>query len=250
MTLMILATSQFKDHASIKKIKLSYPEIIPHTFNFTLVSPEDVKKEIMNLNNKISSSSKAILSTILKQSVHIYLTLLTNSINHSLVANKFPDELKQSEVIPLYKKLDSLKKENYRLVSLLPYVERIIWKQVMSYVTNLLSDYIRRFEKSHGSQHCLVKMLENWKCALYKSESVCALYLDLSKAFNTINQDLLLAKLKTYGFSRDSLTLMCSYLKTRKQKIVINNSASTAQTIIEGVPQGCMRSSSFQFIYK
>ena len=100
---MILATSQFKDHASIKKIKLSYPEIISHTFNFTLVSPEDVKKEIMNLNNKISSSSKAILSTILKQSVHIYLTFLTNCINHSFVANKFPDELKQSEVIPLYK---------------------------------------------------------------------------------------------------------------------------------------------------
>ena len=74
--------------------------------------------------------------------------------------------------------------------------------------------------------------------------------MDLSKAFNTINQDLLLAKLKTYGFSKDALTLMCSYLKTRKQKIVINNSASTAQTIIEGVPQGSMRSSSFQFIYK
>ena len=173
---MILATSQFKDHASIKKIKLSYPEIISHTFNFTLVSPEDVKKEIMNLNNKISSSSKAILSTILKQSVHIYLTFLTNCINHSFVANKFPDELKQSEVIPLYKKLDSLKKENYRPVSLLPYVERIICKQIMSYVTNLLSDYIRRFEKSHESQHCLVKMLENWKSALDKNESVCTLY--------------------------------------------------------------------------
>ena len=117
--------SQFKDHASIKKIELSYPEIVPDTFKFTLVSSEDVKKEIMNLNVKKSSSSKAIPATILKQSVHIYLPYLTNCINHSFVTNKFPDELNLSEVIPLYKKLDPLKKENYRPVSLLPHVSKV-----------------------------------------------------------------------------------------------------------------------------
>ena len=135
-----------------------------------------------------------------------------------------------------------LKKENYRPVSLLPHVskvfERIIYKQIMSYVTNLFLDYITGFRKSHGSQHCLVKMLENWKSALDKSESVCALFMELSKAVDTINHDLLLAKLKAYGFSREALTLLCSYLKNRKQKVVINNSASTTQTVIAGVPQG------------
>ena len=102
----------------------------------------------------------------------------------------------------------------------------------MSYVTNLFSDYITGFRKSHGSQHCLVKMLEN-KSALDKSESVCALFMDLSKAFDTVNHDLLLAKLKAYGFSRKALTLMCSYLKNRRQKVVINNSASTTQTVLQ-----------------
>ena len=130
-----ILTSQFKDHAS-------YPEIIPDAFKFTLVSSEDVKKEIMNLNVKKSSLSKAIPATILKQSVHIYLPFLTNCINHSFITNKFPDEIKLSEVIPLYKNLDPLKKENYRPVSLLPHVskvfERIIYKQIMPYVTNLL----------------------------------------------------------------------------------------------------------------
>ena len=178
-----ILTSQFKGYVSIKKIKLSYPEIVPDTFNFTFVSPEDVKKEIMNLNVKKSSSSKAIPAKILKRSVHIYLPFLTICINHSFFANKFPDELKQSEVIPLCKKLDPLKKENYRPVSFLPHVskvfERIIYKQIMSYVTNLLSDYITGFRKSHGSQHCLVKMLKSWKSALDKSESVCALFMDL-----------------------------------------------------------------------
>ena len=108
----------------------------------------------------------------------------------------------------------------------------------MSYVTNLLSDYITGFRKSHGSQHCLVKMLENWKSALDKSESVCALFMDLSKAFDTINHDLLLAKLKAYGFSKDVMTLMRSYLENCNQKVVINNSANTTQTVIAGVPQG------------
>ena len=81
----------------------------------------------------------------------------------------------------------------------------------MSYVTNLLSDYITGFRKPHGSQHYLVKMLENLKSALDKSESVCALSMDLSKALDTINHHLLLAKLRAYDFSKDALTLMCSY---------------------------------------
>ena len=59
-------------------------------------------------------------------------------------------------------------------------------------------DYITGFRKSHGSQHYLAKMLENWNSALDKSESVCALFMDFSKAFDTINHDLLLTKLKTF----------------------------------------------------
>ena len=62
--------------------------------------------------------------------------------------------------------------------------------------------------------------------------------MDLSKVLDSINHDLLLAKLKGYGFSKDALTVMCSYLKKCKQKVVINNSASTTQTMIAGVPQG------------
>ena len=78
--------------------------------------------------------------------------------------------------------------------------------------------------------------MQNWKSALDKSESVCALLMDLSKAFDSINHDFFVAKLKAYGFSKDTLILICSYLKNRKQKVVINNSTSTSQTVIAGVP--------------
>ena len=79
-----------------------------------------------------------------------------------------------------------------------------------------LSKYLTGFRKSHGTQHLIVTMLEKLKKTVDKGEYVCALFLDLSKAFGTINHDPLLAKLKAYGFSLNALKLMYSYLKNRK----------------------------------
>ena len=81
-------------------------------------------------------------------------------------------------------------------------------------------------------------LLEKWKRALNKGEYVSALFMDLSKAFDTINHDLLIAKLKAYGFSKEALKLMKSYLKNRKQKVQINNNFSSERDVIAVVPQG------------
>ena len=109
--------SQFNDHVSIKEIQECYPEIIPDVFTFSPVSLRDIKNEIMNLHVKKSSSSKLILAKTVQQLAHIYLPFLTNSISYSLHENTFLDKLKQYEVIPLYKELDPLKKENCRSIS-------------------------------------------------------------------------------------------------------------------------------------
>ena len=81
-------------------------------------------------------------------------------------------------------------------------------------------------------------MLEKWKRALDKGDYVSALFMDLSKAFDTIDHDLLIPKLKAYGFSKEALKLMKSYLKNRKQKLQINNKFSSERDVIAGVPQG------------
>ena len=81
-------------------------------------------------------------------------------------------------------------------------------------------------------------MLEKWKKALDKEENMSAIFMDLSKAFDTINHDLLLAKLKAYGFSKQALSFMCSYLKNRRQRVQINNKFSSLEEVIAGVPQG------------
>ena len=81
-------------------------------------------------------------------------------------------------------------------------------------------------------------MLEKWKSTLDKGENICVLFMDLSKAFDTINHDLLLAKLKAYGFSINALDLMCSYLKNQKQSVQIDNNFSSSKKVHAGVPQG------------
>ena len=81
-------------------------------------------------------------------------------------------------------------------------------------------------------------MLERWKASLDKGKYVGAIFMDLSKAFDTINHDLLLAKLKAYGFSHNALAFMLSYLKNRSHRVNINNNFSTWEEIIAGAPQG------------
>ena len=174
----------------------------------------------------------------MKQSVETYLPFLTKVIKLAITECELPDKLKKSKVIPLYKKQDPLKKENYRPISLLPHVskvfERILYAQINNYMQNKLSKYVTGFRKSQGTQHSLMIMLEKWKNVLDKGEYACVLFMDLSKAFDTINHDLLLAKLRAYGFSNNALNLMCSYLKNTKQRTQINNNFSSEKNIIAG----------------
>ena len=157
------------------------PEIVPESFKFQFASNNEVKKEIKNLDTK-------------KLSTHGFMPHLTNSINYSIQHSNFPQELKPWEVIPVYKKLDPSQKESYRPVSLLPHVskilERIFHKQITNYMTDKLAHSITGFRKSHGTQNSLIVMLEKWKRALDKGEYLSALFMDLSKAFDTINRDL------------------------------------------------------------
>ena len=151
-------------------------------------------------SNRTSSMYCAIPASMIKQSIEVHLKYLTSTINHFLKESTFPDKLKQSKVIPVHKNLDPLQKENYRSVSLLSHIskifERVIYKQTYNFMESKISKCARCFRKSLGTQHSLIVMLEKWKKALDKEESMSAISVDLSKAFDAINHDLLLAKLK------------------------------------------------------
>ena len=96
------------------------------------------------------------------------------------------------------------------------------------------------FQKNRNTQYSLISTPKKWKASLDKGEYVGVTFMDLSKAFATINYGLFLAKLKDYGFSHNALPFMLSYLKKRSQRVNINNNFSIWEEIIAGVPQACV----------
>ena len=135
-----------------------------NSFKFEPVAKDYKKNEKQKLDVKKSSIFGFIPVAMLKDCVEVYLFHLTNSVNHGLEASVFSRNLKQAEVIPFYKKLDPLNKENYSPVSLLPHLskvfERIICKQINSYMEDKLTKCLTGYRKSHGTQHSLLAMLE------------------------------------------------------------------------------------------
>ena len=88
-------------------------------------------------------------------------------------------------------------------------------------------------------------MLEKWKKVLNEEENMSAIFMGLSKAFETINHDLLLAKLKAYSFSKQALIFMCSYLKNWRQRVQISNKFSSLKEVTVEVPQSSIDGISF-----
>ena len=105
-------------------------------------------------------------------------------------------------------------------------------------MNNKLSIKLSGFRKNYNTQYCLNYMLEKWKNTLDKGKHVGAVFMDLSKAFDTISHDLLIAKLEAYEFSTNALLFMLSYLRNRSQRVSIKSSFITWEEIIAGVPQG------------
>ena len=143
----------------------------------------------------------------------------------------------------LFTKKDALNKENYRPVSLLSHMskvfERLLYKQIETFMNNKLSIKSFDFRKNYSTQYCLTYMLEKWKNTLNKGKHIGSVFIDLSKVFDKTNHDLLIAKLEAYGFANNALIVMLSYSKNRSERVSI--SFSTWEEIITGVPQESVR---------
>ena len=130
----------------------------------------------------------------------------------------FPEILKHADITPLYKKGRKDIKENYRPVRILPNLSKIfekcMFKQISKFFENIFSKYQCRFQKGFSTQHCLLAMLEKWKRSVDNRKMFGALLTDLSKAFDCLDHELLIAKLNAYGFSLTALKLVHNYLST------------------------------------
>ena len=133
-------------------------------------------------------------------------------------------------------------KLNYRPVSLLPIpskiFEKVLPNQLSEYFDNIFDDFLCAFRKGHGCQTTLIRLLEDWKCALDNNEYVAAILMDLLKAFDCLPHNILLCKLSSYGLTENATKLMESYLSDHTQQIKIGNVVSSWAEIQKGVPQG------------
>ena len=234
------AIEKFEMHPSILKIRENLKSM--SSFSFEPVGVQDVDKELQNLNVRKADTVEAIPCKPFKISHEISSTVLCNLVNQTIANGDFPDELKLADVTPTFKKGDPTSVENYRPVSVLPAVskiyERIIQSQILEYMDNYLSPYLCGYRKGYSTQHALITLIERWKKALDKNGYAGAMLMDLSKAFDTINHELLIAKLSAYGFDKSSLKVIYSYLSNRWQRTKINNSFSSWTKLLLGVPQG------------
>ena len=199
--------------------------------------------EITQLNCSKAGQSTDIPTKITKQNLDIFAGFILTSFNQSVANSIFPSSLKNADITSVvFKKGDRNLKDNYRPVSILSNIsktfERCMFQQISKFMEPLLSKYQCGFRKGYNTQYCLLAMLEKWKSSVDKGSSFGALLTDLSKAFDCLSHELLIAKLHTYGFSLNALRLVHSYLTNRKQRTKINNKYSSREEILFGVPQG------------
>ena len=107
-----------------------------------------------------------------------------------------------------------------------------------AYITNYLSPFYCGFRKDFSTQHALSRLLEKWKISLDSGWKIGAIFLDLSKAFDCLRHDLLIAKLEAYALCHCALTFIYNYLQGKQQRVNINGSFSSWEEITLGFPQG------------
>ena len=214
------------------------------SFAFNTISNSDVMKIIQELKPKGSFGHDLISTKLLKQIAHIIVTPLTLTINQSLTTGIFPDQLKIARVIPLYKKDDKHLLDNYRPISLLTSIskvfEKIVFKQMYDYFTanKLFYDHQYGYRTLHSTELAAMEMTDRIILDIDKKKLPISVFLDLSKAFDTLDHEILLQKLKYYGISEVPLRWLSSYLSDRHQYVEFDGVKSITLPLTTGVPQG------------
>ena len=213
------AISKFSCHPSI--LSINGKVNIESQFEFKQVTADDVKKQFKKIKvNKVTTFNN-IPCKILKDSTEVCIPIFTKIVNNDIAISNYPDKMKLADVAPVFKsdkkqKKDATDTKNYRPVSVLPSVsklfEGLIHEQLIEYISKYLSPFLCGYRAGYSAQHALIALIEHWRSILDRRGYAGAVLMDLSKAFDCINHDLLIAKLHAYGFSIKALKMIKSYL--------------------------------------
>jgi len=211
---------------------------------FELTTKYEIIKITKGLKNCDSSGFDEIPTSIVKSTIDFIAEPLAAIINSSISSGNFPDKMKVAKVCPVYKAGDKGEFTNYRPISILTtfskIFEKIIAIRLTSFIdkNNIFSNSQFGFRKNHSAYMSLMKLYDKITQAIDNNEYCIGIFIDLSKAFDTLNHDILLKKLEFYGIRDLPNLLLKSYLMNRKQYVLFNNITSTRECINCGVPQG------------
>ena len=214
------------------------------SFFLSSVAPEEVECLINSLQDGKAAGPYSIPVKLLKIISHQISIPFCMIINDSFLSGIFPNKLKIAKVIALYKKDSRDNPTNYRPISLLSVfsklIEKIMYKRLYSFLDscNILHSLQFGFREKHSTLHALIGMTETIKETIDKSMFGCGVFIDLQKAFDTVNHSILLKKLEHYGIRGVGLDWFSSYLSNRKQYVSVNGATSDYLDITCGVPQG------------
>ena len=208
------------------------------------VTNYELEKLIDGLKNGKACGDDGIGAQLIKENKQFLLHPLTYIFNLSLTTGIVPDKLKIAKVIPLFKSGEANSPSNYRPISLLSIfnklLEKIIYKRLYSFFQkeNILYKYQFGFREKHGTCLAVLETMDMCYKNLDNNKYVIGLFLDLKKAFDTVNHEILLHKLYNYGIRGVMYDWLKSYLNDRYQFTFVNGTRSDTKKVACGVPQG------------
>jgi retron-type reverse transcriptase len=185
-----------------------------------------------------------ISSKILKLASPVISVTLTYIFNQSITLFSFPDEWKVARVLPLYKRGHRNIPGNYRPISILTVIskimERLLYDQLYDYLTKneIISDDQFGFRKFHSTATSLLDSTNSWYVNMDRKMFNLVVFIDLKKAFDTVDHEILLEKMQIYGIKDKAHLLLRSYLTDRTQKCQVNGVVSSEHKLKCGVSQG------------
>ena len=217
---------------------------IDETIFLSPSSEQEISKEISKLKPNKSSGPDGISPRLIRDCAPCIIKPLTIILNNSLETAKYPSALKMAKVLALYKKNEMYLPNNYRPLSLLScfdkILEKIIYRRLISFIEKHKILYINQygFRKKHSTILASINLTDKIKNTIDNGNYAVGIYIDLKKAFDTVDHYILLRKLEHYGIRGKANDLIQNYLSDRYQYTTVNNCSSSLNRIKTGVPQG------------
>ena len=234
------------ENSNFEKLKAFCDSKVPEETVFSIpeVSKEYIEKFLKHIDVSKATGCDNIGPRLLKIAASHIAESVTYICNQSIKTSNFPEKWKEAKVTPLHKGGPKDDINNYRPISILPVISKILEKHVhdslMAFLTQfqLLHKNQSGFRPNHSCETALSGMLCNWLDSINNGSLIGVVMIDFKKAFDLVDHSLLLKKLEHYKLSNDTMSWFASYLSSRKQKVSLNNIRSDDEIITDGVPQG------------